>query len=25
VRTLQEQVALETRSRSLNPKWFEAC
>lgn len=22
-RTLQEQVALETRSRSLNPKWFE--
>jgi magnesium chelatase subunit H len=23
VRTLQEQVALETRSRSLNPKWFE--
>jgi len=23
VRTLQEQVELETRSRSLNPKWFE--
>jgi magnesium chelatase subunit H len=23
VRTLREQVALETRSRSLNPKWFE--
>ena len=23
VRTLAEQVALETRSRSLNPKWFE--
>ncbi|MEM6306625.1 MAG: cobaltochelatase subunit CobN, partial [Pseudomonadota bacterium] len=23
VRTLQDQVALETRSRSLNPKWFE--
>ncbi|ETX14994.1 magnesium chelatase [Roseivivax halodurans JCM 10272] len=23
VRTLTEQVALETRSRSLNPKWFE--
>jgi magnesium chelatase subunit H len=23
VRSLQEQVALETRSRSLNPKWFE--
>jgi magnesium chelatase subunit H len=23
VRTLKEQVALETRSRSLNPKWFE--
>ena len=23
IRTLQEQVALETRSRSLNPKWFE--
>ncbi len=22
-RTLQEQMALETRSRSLNPKWFE--
>ena len=24
VRTLKEQVALETRSRSLNPKFFEA-
>ena len=23
IRTLKEQVALETRSRSLNPKWFE--
>ncbi|WP_224826660.1 magnesium chelatase subunit H [Cognatishimia sp. MH4019] len=23
VRTLQDQIALETRSRSLNPKWFE--
>ncbi len=23
VRTLKEQVALETRSRALNPKWFE--
>ncbi len=23
VRTLQEQVALETRSRTLNPKWYE--
>ncbi|ARE40125.1 Protoporphyrin IX Mg-chelatase subunit H [Rhodovulum sp. P5] len=23
VRTLKEQVDLETRSRSLNPKWFE--
>ena len=23
VRTLKEQIALETRSRSLNPKWFE--
>ncbi|OCW58476.1 magnesium chelatase subunit H [Hoeflea olei] len=23
VRTLGEQVALETRTRSLNPKWFE--
>ena len=23
VRTLSDQVALETRSRSLNPKWFE--
>ncbi len=23
VRTLQDQVALETRARSLNPKWFE--
>ncbi|MEL6677411.1 MAG: magnesium chelatase subunit H [Pseudomonadota bacterium] len=24
VRTLAEQVALETRTRALNPKWFEA-
>ncbi len=24
VRTLEEQVALETRTRLLNPKWFEA-
>lgn len=24
VRTLGEQVALETRTRTLNPKWFEA-
>ena len=24
VRSLTEQVALETRSRSLNPKWYEA-
>ena len=24
VRTLKDQVALETRARSLNPKWFEA-
>ncbi|MEM9433374.1 MAG: magnesium chelatase subunit H [Pseudomonadota bacterium] len=24
IRTLQEQVALETRSRSLNPKFYEA-
>ncbi|MEQ1614066.1 MAG: magnesium chelatase subunit H, partial [Hyphomicrobiaceae bacterium] len=24
VRTLTEQVALETRTRMLNPKWFEA-
>jgi magnesium chelatase subunit H len=24
VRTVAEQVALETRTRSLNPKWFEA-
>ncbi|MEL7415358.1 MAG: cobaltochelatase subunit CobN, partial [Pseudomonadota bacterium] len=24
VRTLSEQVALETRTRALNPKWFEA-
>ncbi len=24
VRTLSEQVALETRTRILNPKWFEA-
>jgi magnesium chelatase subunit H len=23
VRTLQEQVALETRTRMLNPKWYE--
>ncbi|MDJ0628121.1 MAG: magnesium chelatase subunit H [Rhodobacter sp.] len=23
VRTLKDQIALETRSRSLNPKWFE--
>jgi magnesium chelatase subunit H len=23
VRSLQDQVALETRSRSLNPRWFE--
>jgi magnesium chelatase subunit H len=23
VRTLAEQVALETRTRTLNPKWFE--
>jgi len=23
VRSLQEQVALETRTRTLNPKWFE--
>ena len=23
VRTLKDQVALETRSRALNPKWFE--
>ena len=23
VRSLQDQVAIETRSRSLNPKWFE--
>ena len=23
VRTLKDQVALETRARSLNPKWFE--
>ena len=23
VRTLKEQVALETRTRALNPKWFE--
>jgi magnesium chelatase subunit H len=23
VRTLNEQVALETRTRTLNPKWFE--
>jgi magnesium chelatase subunit H len=25
VRTLEEQVALETRTRMLNPKWYEAC
>ena len=24
VRTLDEQVSLETRTRSLNPKWFES-
>ena len=24
VRTLNEQVALETRTRTLNPKWFES-
>jgi magnesium chelatase subunit H len=24
VRTLSEQVSLETRTRALNPKWFEA-
>ncbi len=24
VRTLTEQVALETRTRALNPKWYEA-
>ncbi len=24
VRTLREQVALETRTRALNPKWYEA-
>ena len=24
VRTLEEQVALETRTRMLNPKWFES-
>ena len=24
VRTLSDQIALETRSRSLNPKWYEA-
>ncbi len=24
VRTLKDQIALETRSRSLNPKWFES-
>ncbi|WP_196758545.1 cobaltochelatase subunit CobN, partial [Streptobacillus moniliformis] len=23
VRTLSEQVALETRTRMLNPKWYE--
>ncbi len=25
VRTLSEQVSLETRTRALNPKWYEAC
>jgi magnesium chelatase subunit H len=24
VRTLEEQVAIETRTRALNPKWFES-
>ncbi|WP_431281996.1 magnesium chelatase subunit H [Humitalea sp. 24SJ18S-53] len=24
IRTISEQVALETRTRALNPKWFEA-
>ena len=24
IRTLGEQVALETRTRALNPKWYEA-
>ena len=24
IRTLEEQVALETRTRLLNPKWYEA-
>jgi magnesium chelatase subunit H len=24
VRTIDEQIALETRSRTLNPKWYEA-
>ena len=24
VRTIAEQVALETRTRALNPKWYEA-
>ena len=24
VRTLQDQISLETRSRQLNPKWFES-
>jgi magnesium chelatase subunit H len=24
VRSLAEQVALETRTRALNPKWYEA-
>jgi magnesium chelatase subunit H len=24
IRTLGEQVSLEARTRSLNPKWFEA-
>ncbi len=24
IRTISEQVALETRTRALNPKWYEA-
>ena len=24
MRTLSEQVSLETRTRALNPKWYEA-
>ena len=24
MRTISEQVALETRTRALNPKWYEA-